>query len=168
MPITPFHIVAGFAVKSIFGRYFSWSVFTLTNIIIDTEVIYYILTIGEASHKFFHTFFGSTIVATFCAILGIPICEKVLEYWNKNLQNEKSLSKLKWLATGTKITILSSVSGAFVGAYSHILLDSFMHIDVKPLGNNMLGIISIDTLHLSCVALFLIGVVIYFLKRKSK
>ena len=160
MPITPFHIVAGFAVKSIFGRYFSWSVFTLTNIIIDTEVIYYILTIGEASHKFFHTFFGSTIVA--------PICEKVLEYWNKNLQNEKSLSKLKWLATGTKITILSSVSGAFVGAYSHILLDSFMHIDVKPLGNNMLGIISIDTLHLSCVALFLIGVVIYFLKRKSK
>ena len=168
MPITPFHIVAGFAVKSIFGRYFSWSVFTLTNIIIDTEVIYYILTIGEASHKFFHTFFGSTIVATFCAILGIPICEKVLEYWNKNLQNEKSLSKLKWLATGTKITILSSVSGAFVGAYSHILLDSFMHIDVKPLGNNLREIISIDTLHLSCVALFLIGVVIYFLKRKSK
>ena len=168
MPITPFHIVAGFAVKSIFGRYFSWSVFTLTNIIIDTEVIYYILTIGEASHKFFHTFFGSTIVATFCAILGIPICEKVLEYWNKNLQNEKSLSKLKWLATGTKITIISSVSGAFVGAYSHILLDSFMHIDVKPLGNNLLGIISINKLHLSCVALFLIGVVIYFLKRKSK
>lgn len=167
MPITPFHIVAGFAVKSIFGRYFSWSVFTLTNIIIDTEVIYYILTIGEASHKFFHTFFGSTIVATFCAILGIPICEKVLEYWNKNLQNEKSLSKLKWLATGAKITILSSVSGAFVGAYSHILLDSFMHIDVKPLGNNLRGIISIDTLHLSCVALFLIGVVIYFVK-KSK
>jgi hypothetical protein len=156
------------SLKSIFGRYFSWSVFTLTNIIIDTEVIYYILTIGEASHKFFHTFFGSTIVATFCAILGIPICEKVLEYWNKNLQNEKSLSKLKWLATGTKITILSSVSGAFVGAYSHILLDSFMHIDVKPLGNNLRGIISIDTLHLSCVALFLIGVVIYFLKRKSK
>ena len=168
MPITPFHIVAGFAVKSIFGRYFSWSVFTLTNIIIDTEVIYYILTIGEASHKFFHTFFGSTIVATFCAILGIPICEKVLEYWNKNLQNEKSLSKLKWLATGTKITILSSVSGAFVGAYSHILLDSFMHIDVKPLGNNLLGIISINKLHLSCVALLLIGVVIYFLKRQSK
>ena len=168
MPITPFHIVAGFAVKSIFGRYFSWSVFTLTNIIIDTEVIYYILTIGEVSHKFFHTFFGSTIVATFCAILGIPICEKVLEYWNKNLQNEKSLSKLKWLATGTKITILSSVSGAFVGAYSHILLDSFMHIDVKPLGNNLLGIISINKLHLSCVALLLIGVVIYFLKRQSK
>ena len=75
---------------------------------------------------------------------------------------------MKWLATGTKITILSSVSGAFVGAYSHILLDSFMHIDVKPLGNNLLGIISINKLHLSCVALFLIGVVIYFLKRKSK
>ena len=61
----------------------------------------------------------------------------------------------------------ASVSGAFVGAYSHILLDSFMHIDVKPLGNNLRGIISIDTLHLSCVALFLIGIVIYFVK-KSK
>ncbi len=165
MPITPFHIVAGFAVKSIFRKYFSWSIFTLTNIIIDTEVIYYILTIGEASHKFFHTFLGSTIIAIFCAILGIPICEKILEYWNKNLQNEKSLEKLSWLATGAKINIASSFSGALVGAYSHILLDSFMHVDVKPFGKNFVGIISIDGLHLLCVGIFLIGLVIYFVRR---
>ena len=27
MPITPFHIIAGFAVKSIFNKNFSWSIF---------------------------------------------------------------------------------------------------------------------------------------------
>ena len=82
MPLTPFHIVAGLSIKSIFTKYFSWSIFALTNIIIDVEVIYYILTIGEASHKFFHTLIGATIVAILCAILGIPICEWFLKFWN--------------------------------------------------------------------------------------
>ena len=84
MPITPFHIIAGFAVKSIFNKHFIWSIFALTNIIIDVEVIYYIITIGEPSHKFLHTLIGSSIVALSCAIIGIPICERVLKFWNNN------------------------------------------------------------------------------------
>ena len=129
---TPFHIIAGFAVKSMFNIHFSWSIFALTNIIIDVEVIYYIFTIGEASHKFFHTLIGSSIIALSCAIIGIPICERALKFWNNNLQNEKSLAKLKWLSTESDISVVSSFTGAFIGAYSHILLDSFMHFDVKP------------------------------------
>ena len=128
MPITPFHIIAGFAVKSIFNKHFSWSIFALTNIIIDVEVIYYIITIGEPSHKFLHTLIGSSIVALSCAIIGIPICERVLKFWNNNLQNEKSLEKLRWLRTESNISSVSSFTGAFVGAYSHILLDSFFNI----------------------------------------
>ena len=169
MPLTPFHIAAGLSIKSIFTKYFSWSIFALTNIIIDVEVIYYILTIGEASHKFFHTLIGATIVAILCAILGIPICEWFLKFWNNNLQNEKSLEKLRWLQTDSKINIVSSCNGAFIGAYTHILLDGFMHFDVKPLepfsSKNFLGIISIDMLHLLCVGLFVIGLIIYFFRK---
>tara|TARA_B100000767_G_scaffold255223_1_gene261234 strand:- start:182 stop:697 length:516 start_codon:yes stop_codon:yes gene_type:complete len=169
MPITPFHIIAGFAVKSIFNKHFSWSIFALTNIIIDVEVIYYILTIGEASHKFFHTLIGSSIVALSCAIIGIPICERLLKFWNKNLQNEKSLEKLKWLSTDTNITIFSSFTGAFVGAYSHIILDSLMHFDVKPFepffSKTFVGIISSDLLHILLVGLFVFGSIVFFVKK---
>ena len=169
MPITPFHIIAGFAVKSIFNKHFSWSIFALTNIIIDVEVIYYILTIGEASHKFFHTLIGSTIVALSCAIIGIPICERLLKFWNKNLQNEKSLEKLKWLSTDTNISVVSSFTGAFVGAYSHIILDSLMHFDVKPFeplfDKTFVGIFSSDLLHISLVGLFVFGLIVFFVKK---
>ena len=169
MPITPFHIIAGFAVKSIFNKHFSWSIFALTNIIIDVEVIYYIFTIGEASHKFFHTLIGSSIIALCCAIIGIPICERVLKFWNNNLQNEKSLAKLKWLSTESDISVVSSFIGAFVGAYSHILLDSFMHFDVKPFepffSKTFVGIITIDSLHLSLVGLFIFGLIVYLFRK---
>jgi len=169
MPITPFHIIAGVAVKSVFNKHFSWSIFALTNIIIDVEVIYYILTIGEASHKFFHTLIGSTIVALSCAIIGIPICERLLKFWNKNLQNVKSLEKLKWLSTDTNISVVSSFTGAFVGAYSHIILDSLMHFDVKPFepffSKTFVGIISSDLLHILLVGLFFFGLIVFFVKK---
>ena len=169
MPITPFHIIAGVAVKSVFNKHFSWSIFALTNIIIDVEVIYYILTIGEASHKFFHTLIGSTIVALSCAIIGIPICERLLKFWNKNLQNVKSLEKLKWLSTETDISVVSSFTGAFVGAYSHIILDSLMHFDVKPFepffSKTFVGIISSDLLHILLVGLFFFGLIVFFVKK---
>lgn len=169
MPITPFHIVAGFAVKSIFKKYFSWSIFTLTNIIIDIEVIYYIISLGEAHHKFFHTLIGSSIIALFCAIVGIPLCERAIKFWNNNLQDEKSFEKLRWLKTSPNISIVSSFIGAFIGAYSHILFDSFMHFDVKPfepfLSKSFVDIISIEFLHLFLVGLFVFGIIVFFYKK---
>ena len=41
MPVTPFHIIAGVAAKSIRPKYFSWTVFALANVLIDTEAVYY-------------------------------------------------------------------------------------------------------------------------------
>ena len=75
MPFTPYHIVAGASVKSVFPKYFSLSTFTLTNVLIDCEVLYFYFTTGFLSHKFFHTILGVTIVAIVCATLGKPICE---------------------------------------------------------------------------------------------
>jgi len=170
MPLTPFHIVAGASVKFIFSKYFSWSVFTLTNIIIDTEVLYYLFTTGEFSHKFFHTIFGATLIAILCATLGKPICELGLRIWNNNLQNEQSMESLRWLNTGIKINIVSSMNGAFIGAYTHLLLDSVMHTDIVPLApftniNNLLGIISIGNLQYICLGSFAIGLIIYLVRK---
>ena len=61
MPFTTFHLIAGTSVKSVAPKYFSFSAFALTNVLIDSEVLYYLFTTGIPLHKFFHTFFGPDI-----------------------------------------------------------------------------------------------------------
>ena len=166
MPFTPFHIVAGVSVKSVCPKYFSWSIFTLTNILIDCEPLYYFFTTGVLSHKFFHTVIGGTIIAVLCATLGKPICELGLRIWNKTLH----MGDLKWFKSDLKINTFSSWSGALIAAYSHILFDSIMHRDITPLSpftnhNNLLRIISIEHLHYVCLGLFAIGVFVYLVRK---
>jgi len=56
---------------------------------------------------------------------------------------------------------------AFIGSFSHVLLDSIMHSDVEPffpfiLNNPFLGLISIPVLHKVCLYSGLAGAVIYY------
>ena len=117
----------------------------------------------------FHALIGLAIVGVSCSIIGMPICEGIRKFGNNNLENEKSFEKLKWLSTKTDISFASSFTGAFVGAYSHILLDSFMHFDVKPFepffSKTFVGIISVDSLHLSLVGLFIFGLIVYLIRK---
>ena len=106
MPFTPFHIVSGTSLKSIFPKYFSWSTFALTNVLIDCEPLYYFFTTGALSHKFFHTIIGGSIIAIICATLGKPVCEFGLRIWNKNFKMENT----KWFKTNSKISKISIIS----------------------------------------------------------
>ena len=166
MPFTPFHIVAGASIKSVFPKYFSFSTFALTNVLIDCEALYYYFITGILEHKFFHTIFGVSIVAIVCGTLGKPVCEFGLRIWNKTLKMEK----IKWFKTEIKINNFSSWIGAITGALSQLILDSIMHRDMTPLSpfsnqNIFLRIVSVENLHYICLRLFLIGVFIYLLKK---
>ncbi|MDC3111364.1 DUF4184 family protein [Pelagibacteraceae bacterium] len=166
MPITPFHIIAGVAPKSLRPKYFSWTVFALANLLIDTEAVYYYFMTGSPAHKYFHTWIGATVIALSCAILGKYLCELGLRIWNKFFLNEKYLPGLKWLKSSSNISNLSAWSGAFIGAYSHIFLDSFVNLDMKPYfpfsnQNHLLGLMSLKNIYLLCICLFLVGVLIF-------
>ncbi len=169
MPFTPFHLMAGTSVKSFFPKYFSFSIFTLTNVIIDSEVLFYIYTTGIPSHKFFHTFLGASLIAIFVALFFRSFCEIGLKFWNIIFYTKKfSLFKVE-----VKITRLSAWCGAFVGAYSQLLLDSVMHKDMMPLFpisdlNQLHGVIAINNLHFLCIGLFYIAFVIFVLKKYIK
>ena len=168
MPFTPFHIVAGASVKAIAPKHFSWSIFTLTNILIDFEPLYYHFTEGMLSHKFFHSIIGVSIIAILCATLGKPFCEYGLKLWNNSLAPEDK----KWLGSGIKISHLSAWTGAVIGAYSHLILDSIMHLDIKPLApftdeNLLLGILGLMELHALCLILLAFGLIV-FMKRNRK
>ncbi len=169
MPFTPFHLMAGTSVKSFFPKYFSFSIFTLTNVIIDSEVLFYIYKTGIPAHKFFHTFFGASLIAIFVALFCRSLCEIGLKLWNIILYTKKFyLFKVE-----VKITKFSAWCGAFVGAYSQLLLDAVMHKDMMPFFpisdlNQLHGIIATNNLHFLCIGLFYMAFVIFFLKELIK
>jgi len=161
MPITPFHFGPGFLIKSAFSKCFSFRIFVLTNIIIDLEPIYFILTDQYPVHRFFHTYLGSTAVAVVCIILGRPICYQLAKIWNIIFKN--------LIITTQRITVPALIAGALFGAYNQVFLDSIMHSDLLPFSpwnntNALLHSLSYGQLHLFCILAGAIGFVIYRFK----
>ena len=170
MPITPFHLIAIGPVKAMVPNKFSWAVFSLTNILIDLEPITCFLITLEPRHMFLHTIIGSTSVAIISATYGRAICERAIEIWNEEIRGNL---EAKWLTFDIKISKTSAWIGALFGAWSHLILDSFMHFDIKPLSpfteaNLLLGEISVVWLHTICLGLGLIGFLFLIILRKNK
>ena len=168
MPVTPFHLLAIIPLKAIAPRSFSWSVFALTNVVIDLEPITYYLITLYPSHGFFHTIIGATLIAILCATHGRRLCELAI----KTLHGELQDKEVKWLGKAS-IGNTAAWSGALIGAWSHLLLDSFMHEDIKPFSpftdaNPLLGVISVGTLNALCVVSGLLGVAMLALLKKRK
>jgi len=72
--------------------------------------------------------------------------------------NDQWKIKIPWW-----VAFLSS----FIGAYSHVVIDSIMHADLEPFAplsttNNLLGIISASLLHKVCIYSGMFGGVLYF------
>ena len=167
MPITPFHIIAAAPIKAIIPRHFSWSIFTLTNIFIDLEPITYFIFTGVPSHKFFHSIFGATLIGLICALFFRKLCGNYIMKWNRNLHPIDR----KWLEVRNyKIHLYEGITGGLIGAWSHLILDSLMHHDIKPLwpfmtNNSLLGLLSPDLILYFCSGLFITGIVIFLYRR---
>ena len=166
MPVTPFHLLAIIPLKAIAPHRFSWSVFALTNVVIDLEPITYYLITLYPSHRFFHTIIGATLIAILCATYGRRLCELAI----KTLYGELQDKEVKWLGEAS-IGKAAAWSGALIGAWSHLLLDSLMHEDIKPLSpftdaNPLLGVISMSNLNALCVVSGLLGVAL--LKKRKR
>ena len=61
----------------------------------------------------------------------------------------------------------AAIAGAFVGAYSHVFLDSIMHSDMQPFApvsqaNGLLHLISVDALHVVCVLSGVLGALLLY------
>ena len=97
--ITPFHIIAATPIKLIFPKQFSLLWFSIVNILIDLEVIYYFLATGYPSHKFFHSIMGVSIIGFICFVISVLLKHKKLP----------------------------SFLGCIIGAYSHHAIDYFWY-----------------------------------------
>jgi hypothetical protein len=161
MPITPLHLGPGAVFKAIAGRRFSFVIFGLAQFAMDLEPIGRFLGGSTLLHGPVHSLLGATVVGAIVVVLGKPLGERLLCLWNSRL----SPRQREWLYVEPRFTWPETAVGAFVGTYSHVLLDSIMHTDVRPMYpfrdvNDLLGIISVEKLNALCLALGVIGVLI--------
>jgi len=158
VPVTPLHFGPAAAAKAVSPKHFSFVAFGLTQVIIDIEPAFYISQGMWPIHRFFHTYFGATVVALMVILFGRPVCEGLIRLWNWRLSD----SQRSWLAGSPNISLTAMTTGAFFGGYSHVFLDSIMHSDMHPFAplskvNGLLYIISIERLHQVCVASAVLG-----------
>ena len=164
MPFTPFHMGPGILIKSLLQGSFSLMVFGWSQIVMDIQPLVVLLTGHGHLHGFSHTYVGASLLAVFCGLTGKYLAELGLKILNMNFSLPIEIS---WLV---------SFMSAFIGCFSHVMLDSIMHSDVEPffpfaVNNEFLGLISISTLHKVCLYSGLLGAALFcgvgYVKNKS-
>lgn len=159
MPITPFHFGPGALAKVAAPRHFSFAVFAFSQVLMDVEPIGFFIITGAPIHPYLHTYLGATAVFLVSWWAGRPSGEWALRLWNGWL----SPAQARWLAYEPRISTAAAGTAAFIGAYSHVALDSFMHGDMEPFApfsaaSPWLHVISVDVLHLACVTAGIMGI----------
>lgn len=156
------------ALKGVAGGRFSILMFGLAQVAIDIEPLIGHLRRTDV-HGWTHTYPGATVIGGLVLLLGRPIALVILNRWNGELRRHR----LEWLASPNEIAWLPAALGAFVGTYSHVVLDSVMHDDMRPFepfssANPILGLVSLPALHMGCVAAGAVGIVIWLARGRLK
>ena len=116
-------------------------VFGCAQVLMDIEPLLGLIQGRAVLHGYTHTLAGALVIGLAAALTGRPVSELVLRVLSI------PHSPLTWRA---------AFAGAFIGTYSHVLLDAIMHSDMNPwwpvaAGNGLLGLIPLGLLHLICL-----------------
>lgn len=155
MPFTPVHMGPGILIKALLQGSFSLLIFGWSQIVMDIQPLVVLITGEGHLHGFTHTYVGASLLAIFSAVSG----KYLSEFGLKLLQIDHHFpTVILW-----RVSLLS----AFIGCFSHVLLDSIMHSDIQPfypidLDNPMLKVISVPALHKLCLYSGLIGAALFF------
>lgn len=158
MPLTPFHFGPALLLGLVFFSYLDFPTFLVASVIIDVEPILVVsLRLDYPLHGFFHSFLGGTSLALLLAwIMG-----KTRRYFSPFLS---------FFMLGQKWSIKKILIASLSGVYIHILLDSRMHMDIRPFyplnlnpfltqsTSSVLGI------YMLCIWSFIGGLTIYAIK----
>lgn len=148
------------AAKAVAPGHFSFLVFGITQVVIDAEAAFYLLTDDPPYHRFLHTYLGATIVALLAVVVGRPLLEYALRLCNRLVRADRE--SLLWIEP--RVPLVAAVSGALIGGYSHVLLDSFLYTDIHPISplsdsNAALNALSSLEVYALCLALGLVGAI---------
>lgn len=152
MPFTPLHMGPGLLLKSLLQGSFSLLVFGWAQILMDIEPLVAMLRGEGVLHGASHTWAGALLIGLAAALSGKPAAVLGLRIFRLTAH-----LPLSWPV---------AFASAFIGTFSHVLLDGVMHADMQPLqpfmdGNGLLGLVSIGSLHLFCLATGALGLLLY-------
>jgi len=152
------------ALKAVLGRYFSVLAFGIAQVAMDIEPLVGMIRNADVLHGWSHSYVGATLIGILVAFIAPPLCRLILGRWNSELEHHG----VWWLGSPAHLGWRPVATGAFVGTYSHVALDSIMHADITALSpwsasNELLGVISIGELHVVCVAAGVFGVAAWFM-----
>ena len=150
MPFTPVHLGPGTLLKACLGAHFSFVVFGGAQVLTDIEPLIQMMRGASVLHGHSHSIGGAVVIGIIATGLGKPIGE-----WFLRLIQVKE-PHISWAASAT---------GAFLGTFSHILIDGIMHSDMAPwspftTNNHLLGLVSVQALHYLCLASGVIGLIV--------
>ncbi len=157
MPFTPIHMGPGILIKACLQGSFSLMVFGWAQIVMDLQPLFVLITGEGQLHGFSHTFIGASLIGVISALTGKYFSEfglLVLDISKK----ENPINIVWWVA----------FASAFIGTFSHVVLDGIMHSDLEPFypfisDNHFLGLLSVSNLHKLCIYSGLLGAVLYYL-----
>jgi hypothetical protein len=143
----------GLLVKALLQGSFSLMVFGWAQIIMDIQPLVVLLSGEGHLHGFSHTYGGASLIGAWSGLTGKYGAELGL----------RLIGQAQYLPISWPVAITS----AFIGSFSHVLLDSVMHADVAPFSpfnpsNPFLGFITVGALHKFCLYSGLIGAGLYF------
>ena len=84
MPFTPFHMGPGAAIKAVFGRNFSLTVFGFAQVAIDLEPLVRILRGDNVVHGFTHTYLAAAVIGAFSLLIGKTFCVWCIKAMERN------------------------------------------------------------------------------------
>jgi hypothetical protein len=128
MPYTPLHMGPGMIVKAMIPRHFSIVAFGIAQVLIDLEVLWHMVRYNRQDHTFFHTYLGASLIVLAAALLGKPVSTAAMRMWNVLARHVAVFD----LSVPRQATWKATFLGAGIGAYSHVLFDSFYHLDIEP------------------------------------
>lgn len=155
MPVTPLHMGPGLLLKGILHGSFSLMLFGWAQVLMDLQPLFAVITGIGKLHGFSHTYIGATLLGAAAALTGKHLSEFGLRLLDIR---EGGGIRIHW-----PVAIIS----AYIGTFSHVVIDSIMHGDMAPYfpfsdTNGLLGIMTIETLHRVCIYSGLAGAAVYF------
>lgn len=150
---------AALLVKPVLDRSFSVITFGIAQVAMDIEPGIRMVLGTDVLHGATHTILGALIIAIFVMLISPSVCNCLLAKWNK----EAIYYKQPWLLYSGAVSKAAVIMGAVFGTLSHVLLDSLIHHDIRPLSpfsqaNPLMGLVTHDGVYQACMVAGVLGI----------
>jgi membrane-bound metal-dependent hydrolase YbcI (DUF457 family) len=156
MVFTLFHLGPALLLGMLLYRYLDFPTILVASMVVDIRTLFvYIGLVDGSLHGWLHSFAGATFLG-FMLIGTITM----LRPWIEEMMQ-------KYLNISQSPNDGSMVGAAFIGVYTHVLIDSILYSDMRPFWpydpRPLLGVFTTKEVYLFCVASFAAGLLLYWL-----